>query len=121
MKTILTVDDSPSIRQMVALTLSRRGDRIIEACDGNDALDKLSRDPANLVITDLNMPNMDGIELIKHIRVLPQFRFIPILMLTTESQPERKQAGKAAGGTGWIVKPFTRDQLSAVVDRVLPP
>lgn len=119
MRTILTVDDSPSIRQMVALTLSQRGHQIIEAADGREALAKLSSQPVHLVITDLNMPNMDGIELIRNARTLPQCRFIPILMLTTESQPEKKMAGKAAGATGWIVKPFTREQLGAVVDKVL--
>jgi len=119
MGTILTVDDSPSMRQMVALTLTQCGHQVIEACDGRDALAKLSSQPIHLIITDLNMPNMDGFELIRQARALPQFRFVPILMLTTESQPEKKQAGKAAGATGWIVKPFTRDQLKAVVAKVL--
>lgn len=119
MKTVLTVDDSPSIRQMVKLTLSQRGHEVIEACDGGDALAKLEKQPAHLIITDLNMPNMDGIQLIQRARALPQLRFVPILMLTTESQPEKKQAGRAAGATGWIVKPFTREQLIAVVDKVL--
>ncbi|HEU5080894.1 MAG TPA: response regulator [Opitutaceae bacterium] len=119
MKTILTVDDSPSMRQMVALTLAQRGHEIIEACDGRDALEKISAREVHLIITDLNMPNMNGIELIQNVRALPQHRFVPILMLTTESQAEKKQAGKAAGATGWIVKPFTREQLTAVVDKVL--
>jgi two-component system chemotaxis response regulator CheY len=119
MRTILTVDDSPSIRQMVALTLTQHGHQVIEAGDGREALAKLAAQPVHLVITDLNMPNMDGLELIRQARTLPQCRFIPILMLTTESQPEKKMAGKAAGATGWIVKPFTREQLTAVVDKVL--
>jgi two-component system, chemotaxis family, chemotaxis protein CheY len=119
MRTILTVDDSPSMRQMVALTLSQRGHKIIEACDGRDALAKIAAEPVHLIITDLNMPNMNGIELIQQARALPQTKFIPILMLTTETQAEKKQAGRAAGATGWIVKPFTREQLTAVVDKVL--
>lgn len=119
MKTILTVDDSPSMRQMVALTLAPRGHQIIEACDGRDALTKIAAQPVHLIITDLNMPNMNGIEFIQQARTLPQTKFVPILMLTTESQPEKKQEGRAAGATGWIVKPFTRDQLNAVVDKVL--
>lgn len=119
MKTILTVDDSPSIRQMVALTLSQAGHKVIEAVDGQDALTLLGREPVDLIITDLNMPRVTGLELIRQSRQLPQSRFTPILMLTTESQPEQKQAGRAAGATGWIVKPFTREQLVAVVGKVL--
>ena len=119
MSTILTVDDSPSMRQMVAFTLSQRGHQIIEACDGREALTKLSEQVVNMIITDLNMPNINGIELIRQARTLPQCRFIPIVMLTTESQPEKKMEGRAAGATGWIVKPFTREQLNAVVDKVL--
>lgn len=119
MRTILTVDDSPSVRQMVALTLTQRGHQVIEAGDGREALAKLTSGTVHLVITDLNMPNMDGLELIRQARALPQCRFMPILMLTTESQPEKKLAGKTAGATGWIVKPFTREQLTAVVDKVL--
>ena len=119
MSTILTVDDSPSMRQMVSLTLSQRGHQVIEACDGRDALAKIAAQPVHMIITDLNMPNMNGIDLIRQARALPQCRFIPIVMLTTESQPEKKQEGRAAGATGWIVKPFTREQLGAVVDKVL--
>ena len=117
-KVILTVDDSASVRQMVKFTLSDAGYTVIEAVDGKDALAKLTR-PVNLVITDLNMPNLDGIGLIKSLRAMPAFRFIPIIMLTTESQDSRKQEGKAAGATGWIVKPFATQQLLAVVKRVL--
>jgi two-component system chemotaxis response regulator CheY len=117
-KTILTVDDSASVRQMVKFTLSDAGYRVIEAVDGRDALNKLSN-PVNMVITDLNMPNLDGIGLIRSVRANPVCKGIPILMLTTESQEARKQEGKAAGATGWIVKPFTTQQLLAVVKRVL--
>jgi two-component system chemotaxis response regulator CheY len=117
-KVILTVDDSASVRQMVKFTLVDAGYTVIEAVDGQDALTKLTR-PVNLVITDLNMPNLDGIGLIKRVRANPACKGIPIIMLTTESQDSRKQEGKAAGATGWIVKPFATQQLLAVVKRVL--
>src|ERR1035441_11028813 len=103
-KVILTVDDSASVRQMVKFTLVDAGYTVIEAVDGKDALAKLTR-PVNLVITDLNMPNLDGIGLIRRLRANPACKGIPIVMLTTESQDARKQEGKAAGATGWIVKP----------------
>jgi two-component system chemotaxis response regulator CheY len=117
-KTILTVDDSASIRQMVNFILSDAGYSVIEAVDGQDALAKLVN-RVNLVITDLNMPNLDGIGLIRKVRANPACKGVPIIMLTTESQEARKQEGKAAGATGWIVKPFTTQQLLAVVKRVL--
>lgn len=117
-KTIMTVDDSASVRQMVSLTLKDAGYSVIEACDGKDALAKLSG-PVDMIVTDLNMPNMDGIELIRQIRANPSYKFIPVIMLTTESQATRKQEGKAAGATGWIVKPFQPEQLLAVVKKVL--
>lgn len=115
----MTADDSPSMRQMVGFTLKQAGFTVVDACDGQDALRKLKDSPVDMLITDLNMPVMDGMELIRNVRALPQFKYMPIIMLTTESQPERKQAGKAAGATGWIVKPFTQEQLVAVVNRVL--
>lgn len=118
-RTVLTVDDSPSMRQMVAFTLSRAGYTLFEATDGRDALTKLAGQRADLVITDLNMPAMDGLQLIRHLRADPAYRFVPIIMLTTESEPARKQAGREAGATGWIVKPFTPEQLVAVVGKVL--
>ncbi|EPR44115.1 response regulator receiver protein [Desulfovibrio sp. X2] len=117
-KTIMTVDDSASVRQMISMTLKNAGYSVIEASDGKDALGKLMG-PIDMVITDLNMPNMDGISLIKAVRAKPQCKFIPIIMLTTESQAEKKQEGKSAGATGWIVKPFKPDQLLAVVQKVL--
>jgi two-component system chemotaxis response regulator CheY len=120
-KVILTVDDSASVRQMVKFTLSDAGYSVIEAVDGKDALAKLAN-PANLVnlvITDLNMPNLDGIGLIRAVRANPECKGLPIIMLTTESQEVRKLEGKAAGATGWIVKPFATQQLLAVVRRVL--
>ncbi len=118
-KVILTVDDSASIRQMVSFTLKNEGYEIVEAVDGVDALSKLQQNPPDMVLTDLHMPNMDGIELIKNVRSNPSFKFIPIIFLTTESKAERKQAGKAAGATGWIVKPFKPEQLVGVVKKVL--
>jgi len=117
-KVILTVDDSASVRQMVKFTLADAGYTVIEAVDGEDALSKLTN-PVNLVITDLNMPNLDGIGLIRQVRANPACKGIPIIMLTTESQETRKLEGKAAGATGWIVKPFATQQLLAVVKRVL--
>lgn len=117
-KTIMTVDDSASVRQMVAFTLKNAGYQVIEASDGKDALSKLKGD-VHMVITDLNMPNMDGIDLIKGIRAQAAFKFIPVVMLTTESQAGKKQEGKDAGATGWIVKPFKPEQLLAVVQKVL--
>lgn len=118
-KTILTVDDSATIRQMLSLTLKDAGYTVIEAVDGVDALDKLATQSVHMVITDLNMPKLDGIGLIREIRKLADNRFIPIIMLTTESQESKKQEGKAAGASGWIVKPFKPQQLLSVVRMVL--
>lgn len=118
-KTVMTVDDAASIRQMVAFTLRDGGYDVIEAHDGQDGLNKLQNCRCDLVLTDLNMPVLDGIGFIKEIRKNPQLRSIPIIMLTTESQDSRKQEGKLAGATGWIVKPFKPEQLLAVVKRVL--
>lgn len=118
-KVILTVDDSASIRQMVSFTLKNEGYEVIEAVDGIDALSKLQQTPPDMVLTDLHMPNMDGIELIKNLRANTSFKFIPIIFLTTESQGGKKQEGKAAGATGWIVKPFKPEQLVGVVKKVL--
>ena len=118
-KTIMTVDDSASVRQMVSFTLTQAGYDVVEAVDGQDGLDKLEDIKVNMLITDLNMPNLDGIDLIKEVRNKPQFKFMPIIMLTTESQAEKKQEGKAAGATGWIVKPFKPEQLLGVVKKVL--
>lgn len=119
MASILTVDDSPSMRQMVAFTLKGAGHKVIEAVDGVDALSKAKTNRLDLVITDVNMPNKDGISLIAELRALPAYRFTPMLMLTTESNPEKKQQGKAAGATGWLVKPFNPDQLLKTIEKVL--
>lgn len=118
-KMIMTVDDSASIRQMVSFTLKQAGYQVVEAVDGKDAFDKIKKNRINMLITDLNMPQMDGIELIRNVRTLPSARFMPIIMLTTESQASKKQEGKSAGATGWIVKPFKPEQLLAVVKKVL--
>lgn len=119
-KTILTVDDSASIRQMVSFTLKQSGFTVVEAEDGVKGLEAAQSNAIDLVITDLNMPNMNGLELIERLRALPNFKFTPILMLTTESDDSKKFAGKQAGATGWIVKPFNPEQLLKVIDRVLP-
>jgi len=120
MAKILAVDDSASMRQMVSFTLKGAGHEVYEACDGAEALEVAKNQGAvDLVISDINMPNMDGISLIKELRQLPDYKFIPILMLTTESGAEKKGEGKAAGATGWIVKPFNPDQLLATIGKVL--
>ncbi len=119
MRSILTVDDSASVRQMVSFTLTKAGYQVQEAVDGKDGLAKASQQKADLIITDLNMPNMDGIQMIAAVRKLPGYAFTPILMLTTESQAEKKDAGRKAGATGWIVKPFNSDQLIAVVQKLV--
>jgi len=118
-RTVMTVDDSPSVRQMVSFTLRGAGYEVVEAVDGRDALSRLGNSQIHMIITDLNMPNMDGIELIRQVRTASLCKFVPIIMLTTESQMEKKQEGKAAGATGWIVKPFKPEQLIAVVKKVL--
>jgi two-component system chemotaxis response regulator CheY len=119
MKKILSVDDSATVRQMVSFTLRKAGYEVGEACDGRDGLAKAGQSKFDMIITDLNMPNLDGIQLIAALRALPGYAFIPILMLTTESQSEKKDAGRKAGATGWIVKPFNGDQLLSVVQRLL--
>ncbi|MBF0380456.1 MAG: response regulator [Magnetococcales bacterium] len=118
-KKIMTVDDSSSVRQMVVLTLKGAGYEVVQGVDGQDALTKLKASQVDMVITDLNMPNMDGITLISELRKLPQYKFTPIVMLTTESQGNRKLEGKKAGATGWIVKPFKPPQLLGVIKKVL--
>jgi two-component system chemotaxis response regulator CheY len=120
-KTALIVDDSPTMRQMVAFTLTNAGFTVVEAQDGKDAVNKVAGGgKMDVVVTDLNMPEMDGITLIKELRKLSAFRFTPILMLTTESAAEKKQAGKEAGATGWIVKPFNPEILLKTIAKVLP-
>lgn len=119
MATILAVDDSASMRRMVALTLSGGGFDVVEAVDGVDAFEKAQNQKIDLVLTDVNMPNKDGIELVRELRELSQFKFTPMIMLTTESVSGKKAEGKAAGATGWIVKPFSPEQLLNTIRRVL--
>lgn len=119
MATILAVDDSASLRQMVAFTLKEAGHEVIEAADGVAGLEAAKGRPADLVISDINMPNMDGITLVRELRGLPDYKFTPILLLTTESSDEKKQEGRAAGATGWLVKPFDPEKLMATIRRVL--
>lgn len=119
-KRILAVDDSKTMRDMVSFTLKKAGFDVAEAEDGRAALSILNGGKFDLIITDLNMPNMDGISLIKNVRGGSQHRAVPILILTTESDGTKKADGKAAGATGWLVKPFNPDQLIATVNRVCP-
>jgi two-component system chemotaxis response regulator CheY len=118
-KSILAVDDSASIRQMVGFTLKSSGYEVIEAVDGMDGLEKAKARTVNLILTDQNMPRMDGLTLIKNLRALPQYKTVPILMLTTESSDTMKQQGRAAGATGWLVKPFDPQKLVEVVKKVI--
>jgi two-component system chemotaxis response regulator CheY len=120
-KTALVVDDSPTMRQMVAFTLTNAGFKVVEAEDGKDAVNKVAAGPKmDIVVTDLNMPEMDGISLIKELRKMAAFKFTPILMLTTESAADKKQAGKEAGATGWIVKPFNPELMLKIIAKLLP-
>ncbi len=114
-KTVLTVDDSASIRQMVSFTLKSAGYEVVEAVDGMDGLEKAKGKSFNLVLTDQNMPRMDGLSLIKSLRGMPGYRTVPILMLTTESSDTMKSQGRAAGATGWLVKPFDPQKLIGTV------
>lgn len=118
-KTILTVDDSASIRQMVMFTLKTAGYTVVEAVDGQDGLNKAKTQAFALVLTDQNMPKMDGLTLIRNLRGLPEYKSTPILMLTTEASDAMKQEGRAAGATGWLVKPFDPARLIEVVKKVL--
>ncbi len=118
MANILAVDDSASMRQMVAFTLKGAGHQVTEAVDGQAALDVAKGQKFDLVLTDVNMPRMDGITLARELRSLPNFKFTPILMLTTEAGLSKKQEGKTAGATGWIVKPFNPEQLLATIKKV---
>ena len=119
-KTIITVDDAATIRRMVSFTLRGAGHEVLEAQDGAIALKVLQSRAVDLVITDVNMPNMNGIELTRQLRALPSFSRTPVLLLTTESDPAKKAEGRAAGATGWIVKPFSQEQLLAIVAKLLP-
>ena len=119
MQSILAVDDSPSMRKMVSFTLSGAGYKVVEAVDGMDALEKAEALQIDLVLVDQNMPRLDGIGLTKRLREHPRFKNTPILILTTESSDQMKQAGKAAGATGWLVKPFDPNRLIEVLQKVI--
>ncbi len=119
-KKIITVDDAATMRKMVSFTLKGAGYEIFEAGDGVEALTVLRDRVVDLVITDVNMPNMDGLELTRQLRALPAYARVPIVLLTTESDPAKKLLGRTAGATGWIVKPFNQEQLLALVAKVLP-
>jgi len=118
-KTILTAEDSYSVRQSVAMILRESGYNVIEAEDGLDAYKKAAIIKIDMLLTDINMPNMDGFELTRKIREMPEYRFIPILTLTTESQMKKKDEGRKAGATGWIVKPFTPERLIEIIRKVM--
>jgi two-component system chemotaxis response regulator CheY len=119
MARILAVDDSAAMRQMVGITLASAGHHVEQATDGCEALQLAGREKFDLVITDVNMPNMDGITLVRELRNMADYKFVPMLVLTTEATVERKQQGKAAGATGWLVKPFNPERLLATIAKVL--
>ncbi len=120
-KTILVVDDSSSLRQVVGIALKGAGYEVIEACDGKDALGKVGGKKIHLVISDVNMPNMDGITFVKELKKLAEHKFTPIIMLTTESQEAKKLEGQAAGAKAWVVKPFQPAQMLAAVSKLVMP
>ena len=121
MKTILAVDDSVTMLETIAITLEKEGYNVVKAKDGVDALQKLqSGKKFNVILTDVNMPNMDGLTFTREAKKIAAYRFTPVIVLTTESQGGKKEEGKAAGATGWIVKPFKPEQLVAVIRKVSP-
>lgn len=120
-KTIMIVDDSASLRQVVAIALKGAGYETIEACDGKDALNKMTGQKIHLIISDVNMPNMDGITFVKNVKQLPNYKFTPIIMLTTESQDDKKKEGQAAGAKAWVVKPFQPQQMLDAVSKLILP
>lgn len=120
-KTILIVDDSASLRQVVSIALRGAGYDVLEACDGKDALSKMTGQKIHLIISDVNMPNMDGITFVKNVKQMPNYKFTPIIMLTTESQEGKKSEGQAAGAKAWVVKPFQPAQMLAAVAKLVLP
>ena len=120
-KNILVVDDSASVRQVVGIALRGAGYQVIEACDGQDALNKLTGQKVHLIISDVNMPNMDGITFLKQVKQLPAYKFTPVIMLTTESQEAKKKEGQMAGAKAWVVKPFQPLQLLGAVEKLVLP
>jgi two-component system chemotaxis response regulator CheY len=120
-KTIMIIDDSISLRQVVSIALTGAGYEVLEACDGQDALSKLTGQKVHLMISDVNMPNMDGISFLKAVRERPEYKFTPIIMLTTEAGDEMKKAGQAAGAKAWVVKPFKPEMLLNAVSKLILP
>ena len=120
-KTVMVVDDSASLRQVVSIALKGAGYEVIEACDGKDGLGKLNGQRVHLIISDVNMPNMDGITFVKELKKLPDTKFTPVIMLTTESQESKKQEGQAAGAKAWVVKPFQPAQMLDAVSKLVMP
>ena len=120
-KTVLIVDDSASLRQVVSLSLKGAGYEVIEACDGRDALGKLGGQKVHLIISDVNMPNMDGIAFVREVKKNPSYKFTPVIMLTTEAGDSKKAEGQAAGAKAWVVKPFQPAQMLAAVSKLILP
>lgn len=120
-KTVMVVDDSTSLRQVVAIALRGAGYEVIEASDGKDALGKLNGSKIHLIISDVNMPNMDGITMVREVKKMASYKFTPIIMLTTEADEGKKMAGKEAGAKAWIVKPFQPEQMLAAVAKLVLP
>ena len=120
-KTIMIVDDSASIRTVVGIALRGAGYAVIEASDGQDAINKIAGKKVNLIVSDVNMPGMDGITFVKRLKQMPEHRFVPIIMLTTESGESKKMEGQAAGARAWVVKPFKPEQMLAAVQRLCLP
>ncbi len=120
-KTVMIVDDSASLRQVVSIALKGAGYDVLEASDGQDALAKLTGQKVHLIISDVNMPNMDGITFVKNLKQLPEYKFTPVIMLTTESQEGKKAEGQAAGAKAWVVKPFQPAQMLAAVGKLILP
>lgn len=118
-KTVLIVDDSASIRQVVSITLKGAGFDVVEASDGRDALTKLTGQRVHLIISDVNMPNMDGITFVTELKAKPEYKFTPVVMLTTESAEDKKMKGQAAGAKAWMVKPFQPEQMLAAVNKLI--
>lgn len=120
-KTIMIVDDSASLRQVVSIALKGAGYDVMEGCDGRDALTKLDGRKVHLIISDVNMPNMDGITFLKEVKKKPEYKFTPVIMLTTESQEAKKQEGQSAGAKAWVVKPFKPEQMLMAVSKLMLP
>jgi two-component system chemotaxis response regulator CheY len=120
-KTIMIVDDSATLRQVVSIALKGAGYDVIEGCDGKDALSKLTGQKVHLIVSDVNMPNMDGITFVTEVKKLPAYKFTPVIMLTTEAGEDKKAAGQAAGAKAWVVKPFKPEQMLTAVSKLILP